>query len=567
MDEQLILEERDIKSIISECGDQALSEPCLYNISILNYLLEFDHIKAGIMIQSLIQFGEDEIRFLQAYLSGENKHTELIKKITLETVEVLEFLINQVELNNELRLSLISTALEHLNSELEYSIEDSVSKYLQEHYFELNILLSSKERNQAENIAKLYSNASIRVAKLKPLSEQIRNAFIAKDLYEINVENLKIVLGNETDLALDVALEKDQKVYYYLLRNLERYLNAVDNNFNTVTSNEYLIKIIDDVSESENHEKLGKIIRNSSPDCIIQSLDVVRMEAWIFLASCQRFTATFNNISSYISINHGIDEYLERILIQNDAIVEHESATQEEKEKLTINILNANNLSAEHKVQLVNSLNLDNYIESSTVPKEMLPLLLESDLVEDCEDTYEHLLEEDWSTREHYIEASNKFHEYITPELLQGDLEAFLASTKITIEKKMSIVEQAIAYTEDCDKGGLVELAQFAINQDKTLPIDVIEKMASHGIEDQSIIKLLHPQIKLVPISQLINILTLMKADYPKLTAANGKTAKVPNNEENKAFLQILKNHELVSSFPPTSDPILKVYMKGKSKN
>ena len=60
-------------------------------------------------------------------------------------------------------------------------------------------------------------------------------------------------------------------------------------------------------------------------------------------------------------------------------------------------------------------------------------------------------------------------------------------------------------------------------------------------LKTKSIIKLLHPQIKLVPISQLINILTLMKADYPKLTVANGKTAKVPNNEENKAFPSNLK--------------------------
>ena len=426
--------------------------------------------------------------------------------------------------------------------------------------------MSCIEINQAENIATLYSNASIRVAKLKPLSEQIRNAFILKDLYEINIENLKIVLGNETDLALDVALKKAPKIYYYLLRNLERYLNAVENNFKTVTSNEYLIKIIDDVSELENHETLGKIIKNSSPDCIIQSLDDVKNEAWIFLASSQRFTATFKNVISYISTIGDVDEYIEKVLLKNNAIIEHETAPQEEKEKLAIKVLNYNYIPADHRIQLVNSLNLDNYIESSNVPKVILPLLLESDLVEDCEDTYEHLLEEDWSSREHYIEASKKFHEYITPELLHGDLAAFLASGKIGSDVKATVVGRVEEFTVDCSKNDLIELAQFAINQDKTLPIDVIEKMASNGVEDQSILNLLRSHLDEISLTQLTDILNLMKGDYPKLTVADGSILKMPNNEENIKLLTILQQHEIVSTFPPISDQILKVNMKGKGK-
>ncbi|WP_417561074.1 P-loop NTPase fold protein [Marinomonas sp.] len=571
MDEQLVFEERDIKSIISECGEKALSEPCFYNISILNYLLEFDHIKADIMIQSLIQFGEDEIRFLQAYLSGENKHTELIKKITFETVEVLEFLINQVELNNELRLSLISTALEHLNSELEYSLEDSVSKYLQEHYASLPILATSTNKYQAENIAELYSNASIRVTELKHLSEQICNAFIAKDLYEINVENLKIALRSETSLALDVALEKDEEIYHYLLRNLGKYLQAVVNNFKTVTSSEHFIRVIDDVLASKNPDDLDEVVENASDNCIIEVLDDVQTDAWQCLADFNRFTATFNNISSYISTLRGVDEYLEKVLIQNDAIIEHKSASQEEKEKLAINILNANknSLLTKHRVQLVESLHLTGrniHVSDLPVEKgELFPLLLKGKIIEDCADTYEHLLETDWSTRESYIEVSNDFKNYITPELLQGDLAAFLASEKIGLDIKVSVVERAEEFTVDCNKNDLIELAQFAINQDKTLSIDVVEKMTNNQVETRNIILLLSPHLTpSINSEQLFRILELLQGDYPKLISTGKDQPKIPNTPENQKLINTLKTLEIVNSFREIADGLIKVFKKHK---
>ena len=169
------------------------------------------------------------------------------------------------------KLILVSTALEHLNSDLDYNLDDTVHEYLQAHYAELPALINTTNKGNAENIAKLYDNTVIRVPKLQPLSEAMRNAFISKDLYEINVENLKLVFGNETNLALDVALKKDKKIYHYLLGDLGRYLQAVIDTSKTIFSNEYFIIVIDDILELENHEILGEVIRNTSIDCVIQN--------------------------------------------------------------------------------------------------------------------------------------------------------------------------------------------------------------------------------------------------------------------------------------------------------
>lgn len=575
MDEQLPLEESDVKAIINECDNQVLGEPCLYNISILNYLLNHDPNKADIMIQSLIQFGDEELRFLQAYLNGENGHNELIKKLTPQTENALIFLINKIELDNELKLVLVSTALERLNSDLDYKLDDTEHEYLQAHYADLPALINTTNKVQAENIAKLYANAVIRVPELQPLSKEIRNAFIAKDLYDINVDNLKIAIENDTNLALDVALKKNKRIYDYLLLNLEKYLSAVIGSSKTVSSNEYFIRVVEDVLALKNADGLDCIIINASDDCIINSLDDVQKDAWQCLADSNRFTATFDNINSYIATFGKIDKSLEKVLTENDAISECKSATESEsehetkKETLAVHILNADSLAAKQRAQLVKSLNLDNSIHTKDLLKEegeLFPLLLDKKIIEDGADTYKHLLTTDWSTRERYIEVSNQFHEYITPELLHGDLAAFLASKKIELDTKISVVERAEEFTVDCSKNDLIELTKFAINQDKTLSLDVIEKMVSNGVEDQSILKLLRSHLDEISLNQLTDLLSFMKGDYPKLTVADGSILKMPNNEENIKLLTILQQHEIVSTFPPISDQLLKVNMKGKGK-
>ena len=90
--------------------------------------------------------------------------------------------------------------------------------------------------------------------------------------------------------------------------------------------------------------------------------------------------------------------------------------------------------------------------------------------------------------------------------------------------------------------------------------------MASNGVEDQSILNLLRSHLDEISLTQLTDILNLMKGDYPKLTVADGSILKMPNNEENIKLLTILQQHEIVSTFPPISDQILKVNMKGKGK-
>ncbi|MBD5771197.1 YobI family P-loop NTPase [Marinomonas colpomeniae] len=570
MDEHFLLTDEDIKAIIKECGQQSLSEPCLYNISILNYLLRNYSSDTDIMIRALMQFGEKEKQFLQLFLNGKNEYVELIKKLTPETEETLHFLINGIELDDQKRLNLIDLSLENLDSETHYNIDDSVSEYLETHYSMLSTLIRPSDKTIPENITYIFADASIRIPELKLLSETMQQAFVCKNLYTITKENLIIALRNNEILALDIALEINEDIYNYLLTDIKGYLDSINGFSKSVNSNKHFIKIIKDIYHFD-PDYLDDIINQASDTCIVEDLKADTENTWQTLAKLNRFPATFNNINNYINSVGSIDENLEQVLINSKEISHNEQIEEEHRVELAKKILNANKakLTNQLRVKLSNSLKkFKYYIPAIDLPVEkgeLYALLLGNNLISDSEKSYTHLLETDWSTRESYIHVSKKFVSYITPELLKSDLGPLLKSKKISLSVKQSIVERADEFINECSNNCLVELAKFSIEHNHNLSIDVVEKMANSHIKDKDIILLLSPHLNSTMDSeQLFRILGALKNNYPQLISTGKDKPKIPKTAENQKLINTLQALQIVSSFKDIGDGLIQIFKRHK---
>ena len=75
MDVQFELTPDDVDMVLRERGLQALKEPALYNIAILDRLLDSQPDLADIMIRSLVGLGDAQRQFLQAYLDAVRRHS------------------------------------------------------------------------------------------------------------------------------------------------------------------------------------------------------------------------------------------------------------------------------------------------------------------------------------------------------------------------------------------------------------------------------------------------------------------------------------------------------------
>ncbi|AFT69490.1 hypothetical protein B5T_01207 [Alloalcanivorax dieselolei B5] len=567
MDEHFQLSPDDVDAVLRERGNGALKEPALYNIAILDRLLSTDISTADIMIRSLVDFGDSQARFIQAYLSAGGERTRFIERFTATSPKAFIYLVSQAELDDPLRLDLVNVALAHLIS-MKQRIDAEVSGYLSAHYADFKVLTSDTTTvAQAERIGAIYADSRIAVPHLEPLGHRVCTSFVSKNLYEITHNNLVIAIGSTETLALDVIRTANETVYDYVLGNLSAYLDAIDGVSATVDMRENFLAIIEDII-GQGASALDDVIALSAPDCKVEDLVEVSEAAWPALAEHGRFPATFNNVSRYVLVFESIDASLAKVLSAAGKITKIDAAEEEHKIQLAVAVLESKDHlpSPALRAGLVESLDLKEYLGVDGIAAEMgelFALLIKHDIIADDAVSYDHLVTTDWATREAFIRESKNFKSYMTPELLGSDLEGLLTSDEVDSAIKSAIVEQAEAYVDVGGPRGLNELARFATRHGNELSPDVLEKMAQGSVSAQQIVTLLKPHLASINRDQLFTILRALGGDYPKLSEVGRDKPRIPNTVADRALLERLKQDGIVSRFDEQKSPI-KVHKRYK---
>lgn len=559
MDEYFQLETEDVDAIVRECGTNALKEPALYNVAILDCLLEKDAETANIMIHSLDALGARQKLFLQAYLTVGKKPFQFIQRFTELSPNVLFYLVNQVEIDDSRLLQLVDTALTNLPTTSQHT-DKSVANYLQTHYTEFSVLTKGGMSAQEERVGELFARGNIVVPNLTPLSASARSSFVSHSLYDITFDNLTVAIGDKKNIALDTIRAANKTVYNYVLEHLHTYLKAVDGFSVTVDSCEEFISVLEELREQEK-PCLSDVIKNASPECQVADLAAIPKSIWPEVALHRRFPATFNNVYQYV-VENGIDARLATLLTKTGKITEAEAAEEDQKVMLANTILEAREQlpSVTLRVTLVASLCLEDYLDSRKInveKGELFALLLKQNIIEDNVESYQCLAATDWATRKFYIRNSTKFISYMTPELVQDDLAEVLTDEEIDDIIKRKIVEQSEVYITDADLHALSALAQLAVRYESTIPPDLIVVMAEEGVPSQHIVLLLEPHLNTLESESLFRIMNEMGDDYPKLTDVGRSVVRIPNTPADCALLESLKARGIVSSYRKNNSDII----------
>lgn len=560
MDEHFELLPDDVDAIVRERGKNALKEPALYNIAIFDRLLTTDIQAADIMIRSLVDFGESQTRFLQAYLATGEQRRRFIERFTAVSTRVLTYLVSQADLDDALKLELVDVALAHLSASKQRT-DTAVFEYLAAHYTEFSVLASDTTTpTQAERIGALFAAVSITLPRLEPLGRQVRPSFVSRNLYEVTYENLAIAIGNTATVALDVIRAANETVYGYVLGHLGTYLDVVDGVSTTIDTGEQFLAVIEDVLQQD-AANLGAVIERAAPICKVADFADVSDGAWPALAEHERVPATFSNVSRYVETFGSVDAALATILTASGEITEISAADEASKTALAVAILAAVDQipSAALRSELVACLNLGSYLDVDDIEAEvgkLFSLLLKLDIIADEADSYERLAQTDWPTRKAFILESTKFSSYMTPEIVQSDLAMLLASDEITSAIKKVVVEQAAEYADAAELRALTELAGFATRHGYELSPDAVQKMAEGGVTAQQIVLLLEPHLTSISRNQLFTVLKALNGDYPKLTKVGYDKPRVPNTRADRALLERLKRDGIVGKYDEHESPI-----------
>lgn len=561
MDEQFVLTAEDVEVVIRELGAQSLAEPAMFNIAILDHLLSLDNSDADVMVNTLARLDTDSKRFLQGYFSGGTCRELLAKKLTARSSKILGYLISGVELDEDVRRSVISASLLSLSPEMKQSLTDQTKLYLATNYEQIAAIGREQvTSDQAERVAILFRDAGLLLPNLAATSESVRPAFVKHGLYEMSLGNLVAAVGNNIGLALDSLRSSHREdVYVKALSELSSYLDAVEGNASTNESVDGFIPVVRDVFDAA-PELLDRIVGGASDECRVEHLKDVPKETWAIFAAHNRVPSTFANVSAYIEQIGKVDEYLAVILRDAKTIAARDDATEEEKRNLAVALIKSGTqLGPILRATLAESLKLTEWIPANTLPAENGVLyveLISRRVISGNATTYKHLLATNWETRESVIAVMPEFHEWVTPEIVNDDLGSVLASTVVSEQAKRAILDRADEYTSAGGPTGLIEVARLARVYELQMGFDIVEQMAANRVPIPDVIALLCPHLDSASDEQLFGVLRTLGAPYLDLTAAGRDKPKVTNTSDNVALLDALRYRGIVASFDVSHDPI-----------
>ena len=561
MDEQFELGAADVDAVIRERGTQALADPALYNIAILDHLLGTKKPAAKVMIAALARLEPDARRFLQSYLTAGCNAEELVARLAASSPRLLTYLVSEAELDDASRRTLVSACLGRLSDQTKQRVDDAVKQYLLANYANLPAVASAGLSAQAAlRLAALFRDAGIILPELTPLSERVRRAFVRLGSYEMSAANLRAALGEGVGLALDEVREASREhVYSKALSELPAYLATIDGQSPSNTTEAGFATIISEVHGAA-PALINELIAAASPASRIVDLDDVPEEAWKALAREGRFPATYANVTRYLAHAEGVDDAIGVVLTSEEAISELDGVEEPDKLELALTLIAASAvLGPVIRAKLAGSLKLKDYVPASSLLAEdgvLYAELISRSVVQENAATYRHLSSLSWSTKETVLGVSPTFVTWVTPELVGADLGQLLASRSVNDDARRAIVERADEYVSFGGRRGSLELAHHAVAMGIVVSFPVVTTMAANQVPPAQVLVLLRPYLTNASDAQLFAILGSLGGDYAQLAYAGRDKPKILNSLASIALLESLKRRGVVASFDPAQNPV-----------
>ena len=281
MDMHFPLNEADVYSLIKECGVEFLGDSAFYNIAILDYLFRMRPSDTHKMVTRLTSFGDEQRLFLQAYFNSGQYGEALVAQLTLNSPKIFRYLISTSELSLDIttRQKLVSAALANAWSYKGLlTISADEADFILSNYASIATLtVDNLETMQIDSIVNIFKASNIRVPLLSVVSESLKQEFINHHLYDLNIDNLRVAVGVDENLSLDMLHSFNINVYNNVVAKLSAYLDLIEGIAPTVASNSNFISILEHVHE-EVPEKLDWVVSRASNLCLIEDLNEIDQE-------------------------------------------------------------------------------------------------------------------------------------------------------------------------------------------------------------------------------------------------------------------------------------------------
>ncbi len=552
------LEPDDVKAILRDKGDGILRDRRVYNVSLLDHLLSTKDARAEMLIKQISAWGSIDQNFADWYLDVGAHKNEFAQALAPLRDEILTYLVGSARVDETQRVELVNAALGHLDSEREYFREGGVTRFVESHYTEFEVLTGNVPAKQTSRAMAMIATMGLRLPSVAPLNERGRQAAIADGTYLINEANLQSLTGRPS-IALNELREANTDIYDTALSRLPTYIEAIREAASlqkTVTANDAFLGILHEAGEAapNRDNAMVNLVHLAAEECRVDVLTDAPHWSWPALTASRRTNPTATNLVAYLGAFDGFDENIAALLADSEIVTHAEAVEGTDRIQLATAILNGRTHlpSATQCVCLAASLNLETLLD----PEEITPehgafagLLIERGIIADNPTTFSSQLIVDWETRQCAIEKSEAFGEFIGSDVLPAhDVGEFFNSPRVDAALKDSVLANISSYLADASTGTCNIVGRYAMQSQTVLDYDQIEAIRAGGAEYGILINLIAAASAL-PISELRSLLRSMNEPYSTIADHGTNRPLVPDDKAHRTILQRLKNAGIVSRF------------------
>ena len=301
-------------------------------------------------------------------------------------------------------------------------------------------------------------------------------------------------------------------------------------------------------------ELIGRLLVDAQIDSGSIELHNTPIPAWPALADHDAFPLTFENVHAYIQEVGEIDISLGRYLSKVRVVSVTDDVAQTDRQTLALELLSAESTIPDpgQRVALIQSLELENYLQPTSMPSEsgnLIGLLIGSEELEDNAAAYGLTLAHDWTTKESAILASKEFVKFMNPaQIPVSDIPNLLRSTKIASAIKDALIERLDEFIPSDDTEALKAIAEYAVATKKKLSFDKVSRISAANVGQDLTANVLALGLFGITADQLTQLAGDFGSWLKTLLARDGTRPKIENTEANKAIAEHLKELDQVSS-------------------
>lgn len=536
-------EDEVIQVLLDQEADQSdtsdlFQDLSVFNLSILDYLLEKRPGAAATVARRLSRLGEQEQEFIDTYVVQGKHPGALLAEMSLHWSEVLQYAAVEAPVESVTRPALLDAVFRVLPNH-HFDVNREVGRILEASYSNMEAISNPASAKRANIVLQVVRASGAILEFLDPLNDIARTTAVELRLFPITVANLRLLVPKGV-IALDV-LRAHESLYTYVLDQLDRYLELVDtarHGFQTVADPQMFSTVLTEAAERSSATLLGRLVNKSGDNFRVDDLRSVAAEAWPFLAAKFRTSPTFSNTSAYLDL-FGIDKSLGALLNKHKKITDAEEVPEDERRKAAITVLAAREEipSTNSRVRIAASIKPGLIEATSLVPEQgdLVAKLLKRKLVADDVSVFSANLMIDWLTLETTIAASKKFATFVSADVLDGSIiPSFLHSAKIPKATIQVVVSNITEYIAKGNNRQSRAIAAALVSTGWRMPYESLEALRAGGATDAQVIALIVARGDELQTSQLKILLEALGGDYARIaTGGRGRpTFKVCSDND-----------------------------------